>query len=155
MTQPVTIWLAGYGLTNKASTLLRRVEALDALVIDVRLYPTSRRWEWREIRLRSLLGTRYTALSVWGNLNWSGELEGEPIQIKDFDAGMSFVEPTSRIYQNLILLCCCRDEVNCHRGYLGKRLREEYGYTVKSLVWKPKPIKEVYKGTFDFEGEEG
>src|SRR5579871_5434641 len=106
------VLLAGYGQSHSITTFYERVRALDALVLDVRLYPTSRREEWRRYDLELVLGERYRHWPCWGNRNYKGNLSGPRFQIANWPAGVRMLAGIERQgrYRVVILLCACRSE---------------------------------------------
>lgn len=146
MAKPV-IYLAGYGESNTAATLAERAEELNALVIDVRFAAWSSRAEWRKPDLEHLLKHRYFHLPQWGNKNYKPDDRDKGIEIVFFEAGRQMLRRkvirmasshTRKLrFDCWFLLCGCRAEAGCHRGYLGKVLRDDWGFTVRPLVWRP------------------
>lgn len=138
----IDIYLAGYGTGNKASTLLRRAEDLNALVADVRAVAWSQREEWQYRNLKEIFYPRYLNLALWGNRNYKHEDRHKGIEIINFEDGLYWFQRRlmKGEYSAAILLCGCRSEIGCHRGELGKRLRT-LGYTVRPLEWRPKKAK--------------
>lgn len=146
MSKPI-IYLCGYGESNTALTLKERAEELDALVIDVRFQAWSDRPEWRKPELTHFLGHRYFHVPEWGNRHYRPEKREKGIIISDFEKGVSQIRKkvmhlanshTNPVrFSSWFLLCRCRAEIGCHRGLLGKKLREEYKFTVRPLVWRP------------------
>jgi hypothetical protein len=140
MNKPIA-FLAGYS-GQRPSVLLARAEELNALVLDVRFKPRSKQSGWNEYELlRSFPVRRYAWWGHWwGNKNFA---TGSGFDLPDYEKGLEILEAKlARIpYDSIILLCACRGETECHRGYLGKLLREA-GYTVRPLVWHPKPVVE-------------
>ena len=106
-------------------------ERLGTTVIDIRLVPASRwRKEWRDSELRNLLGDRYVHVRELGNEHYK---EGGPIKIKDMDAG---IKKLLEIGGSLILLCGCKDKLDCHRRVVAREL-EERGHQVSEVEsWK-------------------
>lgn len=135
------ILLAGYGQHNRAATLAERAEALNALVIDIRHDRVASNVEWRGLELESLLSCRrYFHVPQWGELP-----EQDRLGVIDYSGGVARIRKHLKVlrecqipirFDAFILLCRCRAEVQCGRGYLGKRLHERHGYTVKPLVWR-------------------
>lgn len=119
---------------NRAATLLARMLELDAILIDIRFKPWSKLHdgEYQKERLRELFGpTRYRWWGLeWGNINYKN---GKAFEYNDFQAGVKALPIINK--PAVVLLCGCRNEVECHRGDIGKRLRR-IGFTVRSLEWR-------------------
>lgn len=108
-------------------TLLIEARRLDAIVVDIRFKPYSRRSEWSCTHLRLLMGKRwYFVCQALGNRNY----KGGPIEIADPSKGMSDVGYIIGKGSGVILLCGCRDLEGCHRQIVGNLLAEcfEMGY---------------------------
>lgn len=140
-----TIYLCGYGLGNRAYTLQREAERLNALVIDIREHRLASEVEWRGTEIESILTMkRYYHVPEWAE-KWNGEEFG----VKDFKAGAErlrkhlanyceFGKPIR--FDAYIILCRCRNESLCGKGWLGKKLHEKFGYTIRPFVWRPEKV---------------
>lgn len=145
MAKPI-IYLAGFENTHSSATLLERAIELQALVIDVRFQAWSSAPDWQKPNLQDSrkFGLRYVHLPQWGNrppAPWN--------EIFQFDEGREILR---RIHNrrpgqmrrkglppfiNWILLARGRGPNQSTLGPLDKRLREEFGFTVRPLVWRP------------------
>ena len=133
------IYLAGYGQSNTLETLKKKAESLNAIIVDLRHCPISKRKEWDRSTLRFSLAGRYLYLGLlWGaSQNGTGALK-----VFDFERGLKTLnakleDPTAFELspEAVILLCSCRALTACHRGLLGNLLASQ-GYKVRTLVWK-------------------
>lgn len=129
------IYTAGYS-QHPVKDLIASVERLKAVVFDCRYHPASRRLEWERNSLQMQLGrSRYCWIQAWGNVNYKDKLSGKPIQISDFNAGLTALQIFERGGANtIILLCACRDLTKCHLSVLKTEL-ESRGYHVQPLDW--------------------
>lgn len=130
-----TIYTIGYaGWTP--SSVKARVEALNAMLLDIRYSPYSKRAEWRGDSLKALLGrARYSHIKTLGNRNYRGD---GPIVL---DAPEAAVETVTRLLTQrpVVLLCACRDADTCHRSVAAEFLSERLGA----------PIEHLYPGAGD------
>ena len=129
-------YTAGYA-GRTVDELDQLAEKLNAIVIDIRYSPRSRRPEWSRKRLIERFGERYYHLPEWGNVNYNRPTE--PIKINDLKEG-SFRLPKimkANPGMNVILLCYCGDREICHRK------------TVATLVWMGNGVQEVDWGVIE------
>lgn len=117
-----TLYTWGYTGTHPTD-LLAYVEALHALLIDVRFVPWSRVPYWRKAALMELVGAeRYLHLRALGNENY----KGGPIKLH---APAAVVEPVRAVLRErpAILLCACADPAICHRSVAATYLARQLG----------------------------
>ena len=114
---------AGQRLAN----VVRLATALGALVVDVRLRPSSRVAGFGQAALRQALGDGYLWLGGFGNVNYRN---GGPIRLADFDGAEAALRGRA---ENIILLCACRDVATCHRKVVAEKLAAEWGCDVVHL----------------------
>lgn len=123
-----TIYTVGYSGWTPAQ-LQERAILLDAVVLDIRLSPTSRRPEWRSDALARLLGDRYKGCPDLGNINYR---ISEPIVLAN--PGPGVVVAGSRLRRrNIMLLCACRDASLCHRSVAAQLISEATGAAIVHL----------------------
>lgn len=123
-----TIYTVGYSGWTPAQ-LQETATRLDAVVVDIRLSPTSRRPEWRSDALQKLLRDRYEVLSDLGNINYR---VSEPIVLANPGPGVVVARSLLR-RRNIILLCACRDHALCHRSVAARLISEATGAPVVHL----------------------
>ncbi len=107
------IYTAGYAHTEPAE-LARLALALDAVVVDIRYSPRSRRPQWAGENLEWSLkkrGVRYEHEPGLGNVNF--KMRGQ-IQLADAEGAISRLLPILE-WESVILLCVCADVDKCHR----------------------------------------
>ena len=100
-----------YGIGYHGRTLAdikRILQALDAVLVDIRFAPHSRNPEFRKAHLEAALGSRYVYLRAFGNRNY----KGGPVAIVDYEAGRAALEALDR---PALLMCMCPDPAACHR----------------------------------------
>lgn len=120
-----TIGYAGWSVQGVKA----RVEALGAILLDIRFSPWSKRVEWQGNNLKTVLGrTRYAHMKTLGNRNY----RGGPIVL---DAPEASIKPVGAFLQArpVILLCACRDAEQCHRSIAADFLSEKIGAPVEHL----------------------
>lgn len=103
--------------------------SLDAVLVDVRLSPTSKHFEWREAYLKLLLGDKYIHVIQLGNRRFR---EGK-IAIQNLELGVKIL---SGLKTNALLFCGCAELKLCHRFVILNELRKK-GFAVEELEsWK-------------------
>lgn len=107
-----TLFTVGYNAGWTVLHLLQFATDQDALVVDIRLNPTSNRPEWKKSALASLIGWRYMHLPSLGNKNYAN---GGPITLAHPAEGVATLRQELR-RRPLILLCACPDAAMCHRS---------------------------------------
>jgi hypothetical protein len=90
---------------------LERWAAEGALILDIRINPTSRNPLWRQPALQRRLGEAYRWCPELGNPNYRS---GGAPALADEAAGMAVLERLVE-EQPVVLLCACRDWHVCHR----------------------------------------
>jgi uncharacterized protein (DUF488 family) len=127
-----TIYTLGYS-GWKPEALKAKVDALGALLLDIRYSPRSRRPEWRKEALRELWGAdwqqHYLHLVALGNRNYNTD---RPIQLAAPEIGLNYVAAALR-HRPVVLLCACRDAALCHRSVAADFLSERLSAPVVHL----------------------
>ena len=113
------LYTAGYNAGWTPAQLHQTAIDLGAIVIDVRLNPTSNRKEWIKYNLASLLGWRYMHLPSLGNKNYRG---GEIVLAKP-EVGLAVLRQ-ELAQRPVIILCACPDHTTCHRSVIAALLLE-------------------------------
>jgi hypothetical protein len=101
------------------------VNALDAVLIEVRFSPTCDVMHWRQIYLKTLLREKYYHLP---HLSSRAFRKGKA-QIQNLDLGIKILLSFNA---NAVLMCECADLKNCHRISIVQELRFK-GFDVKEL----------------------
>ncbi len=122
-----TIYTAGYqGWT--VETLRAACAERGALLVDIRMNPTSTRAEWRKEALRHTFGSAYHHAPALGNRNY----QGGPIELAAPARAVPFM--TYALARTpVVLLCACRDWRSCHRSVAAAFLSAELGAPVEHL----------------------
>lgn len=115
-----TLYTVGYNAGWTALQLLQFATDQDALIVDIRLNPTSNRPEWKKQALAKLIGWRYMHLATLGNKNYAN---GGPIVLAHPAEGVATLRQELR-RRPLILLCACPDAATCHRSSVTALLPE-------------------------------
>lgn len=126
--QKIKFYTTGYAGKdiNDLKTIL---DALDAVLVDVRFSPTSEILRWRQIYLKTLLREKYHHLS---HLGCRAFREGRA-QIQNLDLGIKILVSFNA---NAILMCECADPEKCHRIIIAQELRQK-GFEAEELEnWK-------------------
>jgi uncharacterized protein (DUF488 family) len=118
------------GYTGKDFNELKPlVEALEAMLIDIRFNPYSRIMHWRKIYLKSLLGEKYRHIPNLGNRTY----QEDKITIQNLQLG---VETILNLPSNIILMCTCEKIEKCHRRLIVAELNNREIQTDELLIWK-------------------
>lgn len=105
------------------------LESLDAILIDVRISPTSRYFEWREAYLKLLLKDKYRHVIQLGNRRF----RESKVSIQNLELGIKIL---SELKTNAVLFCGCAELKLCHRFVILNELRKR-GFIVEELEsWK-------------------
>ncbi len=129
MTTQHLIYTVGYeGLT--VPELARWSQATDAVVLDTRWKPWSRRGEWNLPNLYANLPA-FLWLKTLGNLNYN--VRGAPIELADPERG---VRIASRILDRapICLLCYEAEHWHCHRAEAAELIASATGATIQPLT---------------------
>ena len=141
------LYTAGYAGRTPAG-LVRLVDALGVVVVDVRAFPASRVRHWRGDALAALLGARY----AWRGDVLGGCVRGRPGPTAeglarlgaDLDAGARF-----------LLLCAERAPGDCHRwglitrGRFPEALHLYHDGVTEHVLPEPVLARAVRDGTYD------
>ena len=118
MPQPkIKFYTTGYA-GKDINDLKPILDALDAVLVDVRFSPTSEIMRWRLIYLKTLLREKYHHLSHLGSRVFR---EGRA-QIQNLDLGIKILVSFNA---NAILMCECADPKKCHRIIIAQELRQK------------------------------
>ena len=118
------IYTTGYAGKDVAE-LPALLDALDAVLADIRFAPFSRHLEWRKNYLALLLKHHYRHVPQLGNRKYK---EGG-IQIHNLELGIRLIRSWDR---NVILMCACAELENCHRNVV-KIEFEKRGFEVEEI----------------------
>ena len=102
---------------------------LDAVLIDVRLVPTSRHLEWRKNYLQLLLKERYRHIPQLGSRTFR---EGKAA-IQNLGLGIKIICSMSN---NLVLMCECAELKICHRSVIAEELKRRGVDTTELGDWR-------------------
>lgn len=118
------------GYTAKDINYLRpMLDALDALLIDIRFAPYSQVLHWRQIYLKVLLGSKYLHIPNLGNRTF----KEDKITIQNLGLGLETVFSLSK---NALLMCACETAENCHRRVIIDELKKCGRATEEISNWK-------------------
>lgn len=121
-------YTTGYAGKNVAD-LKNLLDALDALLVDVRYSPSSSAIVWSKDYLKLLLKEHYRHVGQLGNRSF----RENKVMIQNLELGIKTVISFGR---NIVLMCGCAELKNCHRLILARELRRR-NYEVEELqVWK-------------------
>lgn len=134
---PRIVYMTGYGgqhykdprSRTKAAALKQTVEAMDAVLFDIRFSPKSPAPCWQKKNLRELLGDRYRHVPSLGNKNYNN---GREIEIVDMAAGVAEILEILACEKRVLLMCGCEDPMSCHRCTIACYLRD-YVRPVRSV----------------------
>ena len=107
-----TVLTFGYQ-RQRPEALAALAEAEDALVVDVRIKPSSRVPRRSQKALQANFGDRYVWVRELGN----EEYQGTGVRLVDEEVGLAKVRALLA-QRSVILLYFEEDEADCHRGYV-------------------------------------
>ncbi len=105
------------------------LDALDAVLVDVRFFPISIIMRWRQVYLKTLLREKYHHVAQLGSRSFR---EGKA-QIQNLDLGLKILVSFNA---NAILMCECADPKKCHRIIIAQELRRKGFEAVELENWK-------------------
>jgi Active DUF488-N3 subclade len=109
-----TLYSLGYAAPSAACTLETLQALPGTLLVDVCMRPGSHRYPaWRAQALEGRYGERSVHVPAFGNVHY--RTPGQPIQLADPEAGVRWAIPLLHQGRNLVLLCVCKDDEQCHR----------------------------------------
>jgi len=114
------IYMIGYS-NFEPSQIKQIADELNGVIFDVRLRAFSYTTAYCKSKLVELLGNRYRHIPQWGNVNYKDR--SLPFRIADFYGGLEIFEHESR---PVILMCTCKNFLNCHRFILVSRIGGQY-----------------------------
>ncbi len=118
------------GYTAKDINDLRpMLDALNAVLVDIRFAPYSQVLQWRQIYLKVLLGSKYLHIPNLGNRTF----KEEKITIQNLGLGL---ETVFRLNKNVLLMCVCETAENCHRRVITAELNKRGIETEEISNWK-------------------
>ena len=127
------------GYTAKDINDLRpMLDALDAILIDIRFAPYSQVLHWRQIYLKVLLGSKYLHIPNLGNRTY----KENKITIQNLQLGLETVLSLSK---NAILMCACETAEKCHRRVIIAELKKRNIETEEILTWKTRDSSQQSK----------
>jgi uncharacterized protein (DUF488 family) len=122
------IYTTGYGGKNIAD-LKPLLDALDAVLADIRFVPHSEILHWRKTYLKVLLDWKYLHIPNLGNRTF----KEEKITIQNLKLG---IETVLNLDKNVVLMCGCEKLENCHRLIIAGELVKQGIETEEISVWK-------------------
>ena len=105
------------------------IEHLNAVLVDIRFSPQSRRPEWTQDYLKLLLKNRYRHVAQLGNRTF----RENRITIQNLDLGIKTVLSFGI---NAVLFCGCEEFAQCHRAVIALDLRRRGIETEEITNWK-------------------
>ncbi|MDQ3180437.1 MAG: DUF488 domain-containing protein [Acidobacteriota bacterium] len=126
------------GCTAKDINDLRPLlDALDAVLIDIRFAPYSQVLHWRQIYLKVLLGSKYLHIPNLGNRTDKEDI----ITIQNLGLGL---ETVFSLNKNALLMCACETAENCHRRVIIAELKKRSIETEEISNWKSAASNSVF-----------
>ena len=118
------------GYTGKdINDLKPMLQALDAILVDVRFAPFSQVLHWRQMYLKILLGKKYLHIPNLGNRTY----KEEKITIQNLKLGL---ETVLNLEVNVVLMCACERVENCHRRVIIEEFGKRNIETIELETWK-------------------
>ena len=122
------IYTTGYGRKNVAD-LKPMLDALDAVLVDIRFVPHSEILHWRKTYLKVLLDWKYLHIPNLGNRTF----KEEKITIQNLQLG---IETVLNLERNAVLMCGCEKLENCHRLTIAGEFMKQKIETEEITDWK-------------------
>ena len=122
------IFTTGY-TAKDINELHPMLDALDAVLVDIRFVPYSQVLHWRQIYLKVLLGSKYLHIPNLGNRTY----KEDKITIQNLGLGL---ETVFSLNKNAVLMCACEKMENCHRRVISTELKKRSIETEEILSWK-------------------
>lgn len=135
---PAIIYTLGYAQWD-VEEVEARMDALEAVLVDVRRSPNTRKPGFAKPDLRTRLNDRYLHLPAFGNVNY----KNGPTELAAPDQGLQKIRALDH---PPILMCGCQHPESCHRSVVAQRIADELGGTVKHLR---SPAERAQPGLFD------
>ncbi len=118
------------GYTAKDINDLRpMLDALKAVLVDIRFAPYSQVLHWRQMYLKVLLGSKYLHIPNLGNRTY----KEDKITIQNLGLGL---ETVFSLNKNAVLMCACETPEKCHRRVIIAELNKRGIETEEILTWK-------------------
>ncbi len=127
------LYTTGYGGKNIAD-LKPMLDALDAVLVDVRFVPHSEILHWRKTYLKVLLDWKYLHVPNLGNRTF----KEDRITIQNLKLG---IETVLNLERNAVLMCGCEKLENCHRLMIAGELMKQGIETEEISDWKKYSLK--------------
>ena len=105
------------------------LDALDAVLVDIRFVPHSEILHWRKVYLKVLLDWKYLHVPNLGNRTF----KEDKITIQNLKLG---VETILSLDKNVVLMCGCEKPENCHRLIIAGELMKHGIETEEISDWK-------------------
>ena len=126
--QKIRFYTTGYA-GKDTNDLKPMLNALDAVLVDVRFSPTGETLRWRQIYLKALLREKYHHVPQLG----SRAFRGGQNQIQNLDLGIKILVSFNA---SAVLMCECAGLQNCHRLVIAQELRRR-GFDAEEIEdWK-------------------
>ncbi len=126
--QKIKFYTTGYA-DKDINDLKPMLDALDAVLVDVRFSPTSEIMFWRQVYLKTLLREKYHHVPQLGNRAF----RESKAQIQNLDLGIKII---TSFNSNAVLMCGCEDVKECHRLVIAEELRRK-GFEAEEMEnWK-------------------
>lgn len=126
--QKIKFYTTGYA-GKDINDLKPLLDALDAILVDVRFSLASELMRWRQIYLKTLLREKYHHVPQLGSRAFR---EGKA-RIQNLELGIKVLVTFN---STAVLMCGCADAKECHRLVIAQELRRK-GFDAKELEnWK-------------------
>jgi len=106
------LYTVGYAKMKDPKLMKQLAQNSNSMVCDIRLSPRTSFPGWAKESLQKLLGDRYIWIQAFGNENHHTGME---VKLRDPSAGLQMALELLQQFDNLILLCGCKDYHSCHR----------------------------------------
>ncbi len=115
------VYTLGYAAPGSEERLLQLMSDVSMVLVDIRLCARSRWYhQWTKRRLQERFGERYVHVPELGNVNY--RQRGQPVMLRDAEAGLQRVRDLLGAGYSVVLLCACVRYDRCHRSLVAERL---------------------------------
>jgi uncharacterized protein (DUF488 family) len=127
------IYTLGYAAASSEGRLVQLMSDEAMVLVDIRLCARSRWYhQWAKRQLQQQWGTRYVHVPQLGNVNY--RQRGQPIALRDAEAGLQVVTDLLKAGYSVVLLCACLRYERCHRKLVAEQLAASSGVVLVGEV---------------------
>ena len=119
------VYTAGYN-NFLSDTFQKKVDELNAIIIDIRYNPYSFSPFWQKEYLSRRYQDKYIHIPELGNKNY----KTSGIKIADWEKGLRYLIEIFKENKNIVLMCACEELEKCHRAWIAQKLETMFDISV-------------------------